>query len=153
MRDTESMDSLARFPVDILRKSATKNSEQEYLLVDAIQSLHLGRSNYPDKMIVLSRSFDLQNIDDWLLYITLGKVETLLAFTTDMKIDFNTALAKNLAGHRSYYERNTPEGREPVESWIALELLGMACLVYDRGEAVTVKSDYMPRFYLEGTYL
>jgi hypothetical protein len=153
MRDKAGMDSPARFPVDILRKSATKNSEQEYLLVDAVQSPHLGRSDYPEKMIALSRSFDMQRIDDWTLYTTLGKVETLLSFTTDMGIDFNECPAKNLFGHRTYYERNTPEDREPVKSWIAVELLGLACMVDDRGEPVTVESDYIPRFYIEGTYL
>jgi hypothetical protein len=29
----------------------------------------------------------------------------------------------------------------------------MACMVYDRGEPVTVESDYIPRFLIEGTYL
>jgi hypothetical protein len=153
MRDRESMDSLARFPVELLRKSATKNSEPEYLLVDIIQSLHLGRSDCAAKIMGFSSSVDLQNANDWLLDITLGKFETLLAFTTNRDADFNEMLAKNLAAHRTYYERNTPEDQAPVKSWIAIELLGMACMVYDRGEPVTVESDYIPRFLLEGTYL
>ncbi|WP_419655878.1 hypothetical protein Dvar_49880 [Desulfosarcina variabilis str. Montpellier] len=153
MRDRESMDSLARFPVEILRQSATKNSEAEYLLVEALQSLHLGRSDYGSKLMDFSSSVDLQNADDWLLDITLGKFETLLAFTTNRDADFNEMLAKNLAAHCTYYERNTPEDQAPVKSWIAIELLCMACMVYDRGEPVTVESDYIPRFLLEGTYL
>lgn len=153
MRDRESMDSLARFPVDILRKSATKTDNQEYLLVEAIQSLHFGRSDYLTKMITLSRSFDFKTADDWLLYITMGKLETLLSFTTDMETSFNDTLAKNLGNHRLYYERNTPEDQEPVNSWIAIVLLGMACMVYDRNESVTIDSEYIPRFYIEGTYL
>ncbi len=153
MRDHESMDSLARFPVELLRKSATKSKESEYLLVAALQSRHLRRPDYGQKLIALSRSFDMEQIDDGLLYITMGKMETLTAFTTDMDQDFNETLAKNLTGHRRYYERNTPEDQAPVKSWIAIELLGMACMVYDRGEPVTVESDYIPRFYIEGTYL
>jgi len=153
MRDHESMDSLARFPVEILRKSATTNSEPEYLLVEAIQHLHFQRSEFMEKMMEISSIIDLETATDWQLYITLGKFETLLAFTTDQGVKFNDTLAKNLANHRKYYERNTPEGQAPVESWIAIELLGMACIVYDWGRPVTVESDYIPRFYIEGTYL
>ncbi|WP_419658517.1 hypothetical protein Dvar_73420 [Desulfosarcina variabilis str. Montpellier] len=153
MRDRESMDSLARFPVDLLRKSATKNESPEYLLVEAIQSLHLGRPDYETRMTGFTRTFDMRSASDWIMYITMGKFETLVALTQILDLDFNAILAKHLGSHRRYYERHTPENIAPVDSWIAIALLGMACMAHDKGEPVTVESDYIPRFLIEGTYL
>ncbi|WP_442960615.1 Imm49 family immunity protein, partial [Pseudoalteromonas sp. Cn5-37] len=38
------------------------------------------------------------------------------------------------------------------ESFLPLQLLGMACMWRDMGNTVTVESDSLPRFLIEGTY-
>ncbi|WP_419664083.1 Imm49 family immunity protein [Desulfosarcina variabilis] len=111
-------------------------------MVEAIQSLHLGRPDYETRMTGFTRTFDMRSASDWIMYITMGKFETLVALTQILDLDFNAILAKHLGSHRRYYERHTPENIAPVDSWIAIALLGMACMAHDKGERVTVESDY-----------
>ena len=155
-RPGESMDSLARFPVDLLRKSATKKRVAgSTCLVEAIQSLHLGRPDYEtrDDRILRAR-FDMRSASDWIMYITMGKFEDHGCPDPKYWIwTLTRSWPSNLGSHRRYYERHTPENIAPVDSWIAIALLGMACMAHDKGEPVTVESDYIPRFLIEGTYL
>ena len=45
VRDQGAMDSLAKFPVSVMRQCSTKNREAEYLLVELIQCIHRRESN------------------------------------------------------------------------------------------------------------
>ncbi|MBH0059493.1 immunity 49 family protein, partial [Pseudoalteromonas sp. SWXJZ94C] len=40
VRDQDAMDSLAKFPVSLMRQCSTTNSEAEYALVELIQAIH-----------------------------------------------------------------------------------------------------------------
>jgi len=52
-----------------------------------------------------------------------------------------------------YWIKVADPGAAPVESFLPLQLLGMACMWHDKGNKVTVESDSLPRFLIEGTYL
>ena len=45
VRDHDAMDSLAKFPVSLMRQCSTTNSEAEYALIELIQGIHRRVSN------------------------------------------------------------------------------------------------------------
>ncbi|MDG9670847.1 immunity 49 family protein [Hahella sp. CR1] len=149
-RDKVSMDSLAAFPIDILRSSATKSIEAEYVLVEVLQSLHFKRDTF---IPLINKASELAVADgsDKALDITMGKIELLLALATNLGLDFNETLEKNLVSHIGFYEAHQEDDVAPVESYIPMELLGMAVQWFDAGNDLTVESDYLPKYCIEGT--
>ena len=150
-RDSESMDSLANFPVEIMKQSATKAGPVSYKLVEVFQAFHHRQDNYPS-LLNQCMKMAVDQGNDWALGIAMGYLETFAAFTTDIGFDFNETLAKNIQLQEKYWINASGPDTVPVESFLPLQLLGMACMWRDMGNTVTVESDSLPRFLIEGTY-
>ncbi|TMP43304.1 MULTISPECIES: immunity 49 family protein [unclassified Pseudoalteromonas] len=150
-RDFESMDSLANFPVEIMKHSATKADPVLYSLVEVFQAYHHRHPDYP-KMLNDTMKELIADGDDWSLHVGMGYLETFAALTTDIGFDFNETLAKNVQLQEKYWINASGPDTVPVESFLPLQLLGMACMWRDMGNTVTVESDSLPRSLIEGTY-
>ncbi|TMP43307.1 MULTISPECIES: immunity 49 family protein [unclassified Pseudoalteromonas] len=150
-RDSESMDSLANFPVEIMKQSATKAGPVSYKLVEVFQAFHHRQDNYPS-LLNQCMKMAVDQGNDWALGIAMGYLETFAALTTDIGFDFNETLAKNIQLQEKYWINASGPDTVPVESFLPLQLLGMACMWRDMGNTVTVESDSLPRFLIEGTY-
>lgn len=150
-RDQESLNELANFPIELLKQSSTISGPVSYLLIEVFQSYHHRANNFPEKLDTAMSAANKQG-DDWALDIAMGYLETFAALNTDAGYDFNETLAKNVLLQEEYHIRNAPKDVIPVESFIPLELLGMACMYHDQGNQVTVDSDSLPKFLIEGTY-
>ncbi|MEZ9138666.1 MULTISPECIES: immunity 49 family protein [unclassified Shewanella] len=151
-RDEASMDTLANFPVALIKQSGTKAGPVSYLLVEVFQAYHHKKDNFPSLLQETMSAAVAQN-DDWALGIAMGYLETFAALTTDIGFDFNEVLAKNLVHQEKYRMNAADKDVVPVASFLPIELLGMACMWHDKGNTVTVESDSLPRFLIEGTYL
>jgi hypothetical protein len=153
-RDTESMDSLANFPIETMKQSATQAGPVSYKLVEVFQAYHHHQADYP-KLLDECMGMAVKQNDDWALYIAMGYLETLAALTPsifDVGCDFNEALAKNLQAQERYHIYEAGPDHAPINSFLPLQLLGMACMWHDMGNEVTVESDSLPRFLIEGKY-
>ncbi|KPZ72635.1 hypothetical protein AN944_00877 [Shewanella sp. P1-14-1] len=150
-RDKESIDCLANFPIEVMKQSATQSGPVSYKLVEVFQAYHHGLESYPS-LLNECMGMAVKQGNDWALDIAMGYLETFAALTTDMDIDFNEVLAKNLTLQEKYHIRESGPDRAPVKSFLSLQLLGMACMWHDRGNQVTVEADALPRFLVEGTY-
>ena len=153
-RDTESMDSLANFPIETMKQSATQAGPVSYKLVEVFQAYHHSKADYP-KLLDECMGMAVKQNDDWAIYIAFGYLETLAALspsTFDVGCDFNEALAKNVQAQERYHINEAGPDHAPVDSFLPLQLLGMACMWHDMGNEVTVESDSLPRFLIEGTY-
>ncbi|MEZ8188279.1 immunity 49 family protein [Shewanella sp. 5S214] len=153
-RDTESMGSLANFPIETMKQSATQAGPVSYKLVEVFQAYH---NHLPDFPMLLNNTMEelLADGDDWSIYIGMGYLETLAALTPatfDIGCDFNEALAKNVQAQERYHINESGPDHAPVDSFLPLQLLGMACMWHDRGNQVLVESDSLPRFLIEGKY-
>jgi len=151
-RDKESMESLANFSVAIMKQSASKAGPVSYKLVEVFQAFHHRQKNYP-ALLNECMKMAVEQGNDWALDIAMGYLETFAALTTDIGFDFNETLAKNLQLQEKYWIKVADPGAFPVKSFIPLQLLGMACMWHDKGNKVTVESDSLPRFLIEGTHL
>ncbi|MEL0634488.1 immunity 49 family protein [Pseudoalteromonas carrageenovora] len=153
-RDTESMDSLANFPIETMKQSATQAGPVSYKLVEVFQAYHHHQADYP-KLLDECMGMAVKQNDDWAIYIAFGYLETLAALspaTFDVGCDFNEALAKNLQAQERYHIYEAGPDHAPVDSFLPIQLLGMACMWHDMGNEVTVESDSLPRFLINGTY-
>ncbi len=153
-RDTESMDSLANFPIETMKQSATQAGPVSYKLVEVFQAYHHHQADYP-KLLDECMGMAVKQNDDWAIYIAFGYLETLAALspaTFDVGCDFNEALAKNVQAQERYHIYETGPDHAPVDSFLPLQLLGMAYMWHDMGNEVTVESDSLPRFLINGTY-
>ncbi|WP_394203299.1 immunity 49 family protein [Shewanella waksmanii] len=150
-RDTESMDTLASFPVEIMRQSATTAGPVSYKLVEVFQAYHQRTSDFP-ALLNECMAMAMKQGNDWALDIAMGYLETFAALTTNAGFDFNEVLAKNLQRQEQYWIQEKGQDIVPVCSFIPLQLLGMACMWYDRGNEVIVESDSLPRFLIDGRY-
>lgn len=153
-RDTESMDSLANFPIETMKQSATQAGPVSYKLVEVFQAYHHSKADYP-KLLDECMGMAVKQNDDWALYIAMGYLETLAALspaTFDVGCDFNEALAKNVQAQERYHIYEAGPDHAPVKSFLPLQLLGMACMWHDIGNEVTVENDSLPRFLIEGKY-
>jgi hypothetical protein len=153
-RDTESMDSLADFPIETMKQSTTQAGPVSYKLVEVFQAYHHHQADYP-KLLDECMGMAVKQNDDWALYIAMGYLETLAALTPsifDVGCDFNEALAKNVQAQERYHIYEAGPDHAPVDSFLPLQLLGMTCMWHDMGNEVTVESDSLPRFLIEGKY-
>lgn len=153
-RDTESMDSLANFPIETMKQSATQAGPVSYKLVEVFQAYHHHQADYP-KLLDECMGMAVKQNDDWAIYIAFGYLETLAALspaTFDVGCDFNEALAKNVQAQERYHINEAGPDHAPVDSFLPLQLLGMACMWHDMGNEVAVESDSLPRFLINGTY-
>ncbi|MCS0451707.1 immunity 49 family protein, partial [Vibrio diabolicus] len=153
VRDRPSLDALANFPISLMRQSSTKAGEMSYMLVDVIQSFHNRTSDYPDKLVAAMDAAVAQG-DDWALEIAMGILETFAALTTDIGYDFEEVLVKNLQFQEQYQMRlDKPEDLISIETFISFPLLGMACMWYDKGNRLSIKTGWLPPYLVEGRWL
>ena len=156
VRDIDAMDSLAKFPVSVMRQCSTTNSEAEYVLVELIQGIHRRVSN-DEGLALLGKALEevkLDTTDPWVNYCTSGKTNFVLAFMMDGEVTPSTALANALTDSWKYCERHRDlEGYEQPTFYMPINLLGLACMAKDLGNELNVQSDFIPQFYIDGDYL
>ena len=123
------------------------------MLVDVIQSFHNRTSDYPDKLVAAMDAAVAQG-DDWALEIAMGILETFAALTTDIGYDFEEVLVKNLQFQEQYQMGlDKPEDLISIETFISFPLLGMACMWYDKGNRLSIKTGWLPPYLVEGRWL
>ncbi|MBS9853851.1 immunity 49 family protein [Vibrio alginolyticus] len=152
VRDEASMDVLANFPISLMRQSSTKAGELSYILVDVIQSFHNRTSDYPDKLVAAMDAAVAQG-DNWALEIAMGILETFAALTTDIGYDFEEVLVKNLQFQEKYHLRELGPDRIGIRTFINFPLLGMACMWYDKGNRLSIETNWLPPYLVEGRWL
>ena len=98
VRDIDAMDSLAKFPVSLMRQCSTTSSEAEYALIELIQGIHRRVSN-DEGLALLGKALEevkLDTTDPWVNYCTSAKTDFILTFMMKGKGSPSTALADAL---------------------------------------------------------
>jgi len=155
VRDQDAMDSLAKFPVSLMRQCSTTNAEAEYALVELIQGIHRRVPN-DEGLALLGKALEevkLETKDPWVSYCTNGKTDFILTFMMKGKGSPSTALADALTDSWEYHERFCDKGYQQPDFYMPIVLLGLACMAKDLGNELNVQSDFIPQFYIDGDYL
>ncbi|KOE80867.1 hypothetical protein ACS91_22110, partial [Vibrio parahaemolyticus] len=62
-------------------------------------------------------------------------------------------LVKNLQLQEKYHLRELGPDRIGIRTFINFPLLGMACMWYDKGHRLSVETDWLPPYLVEGRWL
>ncbi|MBH0055497.1 immunity 49 family protein, partial [Pseudoalteromonas sp. SWXJZ94C] len=108
VRDQDAMDSLAKFPVSLMRQCSTTNSEAEYALVELIQAIHrrIPRDECLEVLRTALAELDKESATDmWVNYCTGGKTYFIISLVMQGETTPSTALADALNDSWEYHER------------------------------------------------
>ncbi|WP_440900913.1 immunity 49 family protein, partial [Actinosynnema sp.] len=153
-RDRGVLDSLAGFPVDVLR--ADPAPEYVFDTVRLFQAFLRRSDGLGEALSDALRNSDPEVVTD----PDEREVANLLRFPVlalfhhltkpDSEAAFNAALVDALNAHKAYWSR-TEERRASAEGYVALGPLALATIAQDMGITITVTSDYLPASILDGT--
>lgn len=84
----------------------------------------------------------------WVFELVLPELRLALAVLDRNQTAFDVALAEAIVSHHRHYGRATT--KRDVAGQLALSVLAIACLAHDAGMRVTLDSDYVPAWLVEG---
>ncbi len=150
-RDVDSMQSLCQTPSPVLRQSSFQCPEYLYLLADSLRAFTETDPHTPDLLVSALEATNPDRPDipdpDWVLCIDVPILELFFQLVT-RKQQFASTWAKALELHKEYWGKKSRR-YEPA-GLLAIKLLGIGSLAYDRGLEVSVDSDYAPRWLITG---
>lgn len=155
VRESHLNDKLAEIPVSILKQSSTRSDEYLYLQIEALQSFWKGEPDTPEKLIAAMQATEPEQVKvgtvDAALNFAVPEIDLLFRLLENDSTAFNEALIKAVKCHKKSWSKkslkNNPHG------FLAISLLGLASIAYDRGNSITVESDYIPKYIIEGDFL
>lgn len=159
-REKKRMWELAQIPTDLLRRAATVSQalydDYIYDWVEALQAFRLDRPDFGDKLVAAVEGTDPERIRhaprDNVLMINYPPMNLMSQLARGDENGFNTELAKALEWHKDYWTRNEDRSLD-TEGFVALGPLAVACLAHDAGFTITVESEYLPKYLLNGEWV
>jgi hypothetical protein len=154
-RESHLNDRLAEIPVDILKQTTTRSDEYLYLQIEALQSFWKGAADTPQRVIEAMKATDPELIKvgtvDYALNIAVREIDLLFRLLENDSVAFNESLIKALERHKKHWSKknlkNDPNG------FIAVGILGLVSIAYERGMTIEVESDYIPKYIFQGDFL
>jgi hypothetical protein len=150
-RDETSLSFLAAVSSGQLRKSTTQFADYGYLFVDAIHGFLGGADHTGELLLKALRATDPDRYPmpdpDAALYLDSPVIQTFcLAVTSDGRC--GAALAEAVRAHERFWAQRA--GPDEFKGYLAIELLGVAALAYDRGMRFHLESRYAPMSLVKG---
>ena len=154
-RESHLNDRLAEIPVAVLKQSSSRNDEYLYLQIEALQSFWKGATDTPQRVIEAMKATDPEVIKvgtvDAALNIAVPEIDLLFRLLENDSVAFNESLIKALERHKKHWSKknlkNDPNG------FIAIGILGLVSIAYERGMTIEVESDYIPKYIFQGDFL
>ncbi len=147
--DIYALDRLAGADIALIRDSPTTTDEFGYLHIDALCGYHRRDADTPERLLAALKATDPDAVDprlrNYVLDIATPQMELLFRLLKKDEAAFNQTLVMALEQHGKYYRRD----QAPVLGQLALGPLALSCAAHDAGLAVTVESNYIPRWLIE----
>jgi hypothetical protein len=149
-RDRDSLEILLKTPLEVLKRSSTRNPEYRFLLVEAIQMWRKGADGVARKFIATMEATDPEREDiideDYTLRLDVPAIQCLLyAITKDA--DFAKALVGAAESHKDYWV-STDELE--WSGFLSIPLLGVAAIAHDRKLPFELDCDFVPMNLVRG---
>jgi hypothetical protein len=154
-RESHLNDRLAEIPVAVLKQSSSRNDEYLYLQIEALQSFWKGATDTPQRVIEAMKATDPEVIKvgtvDYALNIAVPEIDLLFRLLENDSVAFNESLIKALERHKKHWSKKDMKNR-PI-GFIAIGILGLVSIAYERGITIDVESDYIPKYIFQGDFL
>ncbi|MFE9399056.1 immunity 49 family protein [Streptomyces flavidovirens] len=155
-REKKRMNELCQFPVSLLRESGATFDAYIYDWVEALQAYWLNKPEFGDKLVAAVEGTDPDSLQhaprDSVLKIMYPPMNLLTQLARGDEEKFNTELAKALEWHKDYWTHNEDRALD-AEGLTALGPLAVSCLARDKGFTITVESEYLPKYLLDGGWV
>ncbi len=155
-REKKRLTELCQIPVSLLRESGAVYDAYIYDWVAALQAYWLKQPEFGDKLVAAVDGTDPDVLRharrDSVLQIMYPPMILLAQLARGDQDRFNTELANALEWHKDYWTRDEDRALD-AEGLVALGPLAVCCLAVDAGFTLTVKSDYLPKFLLDGGWV
>jgi hypothetical protein len=154
-RESHLNDRLAEIPVDILKQTTTRSDEYLYLQIEALQSFWKGAADTPQRVIEAMKATDPELIKvgtvDYALNIAVREIDLLFRLLENDSVAFNESLIKALERHKKHWSKKNL--KNDTDGFIAVGILGLVSIAYERGMTIEVESDYIPKYIFQGDFL
>lgn len=146
-RDEAALGALVEVPPDRLRKAVSKSDDYAYLLVDTLQKYWKHDPGTPRQLALTLKATDPAHLklapEEWVLDIDVPLIDVFWRVTEADSPAFQTALVKALEWHKKYWSKNQDRARDP-DGFLAIGLLGLTALAWEKGMSLEVESGYVP---------
>lgn len=154
-RSTDNLDILCGVPLDVLRGSSTQGPDFRDAFTDAIQRFWTGREGVVDLLIEAMEKTDPDKYrllkPEWVLHFDVPQIH-LFSLVVSEDPEAAAGLAKALELHKGYWSK-TEDRRMDPDGFLAINLLGLAAMAYDRNIPFDVDSEYLPMSLVDGSFL
>lgn len=155
-REKKRLTELCQIPVSRLRESGALYDEYIYDWVAALQAYWLKQPEFGDKLLAavdgtdpdVLRHAPRENVLD-IMYPPMNLLTQVARGDQDR---FNAELAKTLDWHKDYWTRDEERALD-AEGLVALGPLAISCLAVGAGFTLTVESEYLPKYLLDGGWI
>ncbi|WJV46466.1 immunity 49 family protein [Streptomyces flavofungini] len=155
-REQQRMTQLCEIPLERLRAPEGEYDEYVYHWVDTLQTYWLRRPGLVEKLTDALRMSDPAVAQvappDLLQGLLYPPINLFYHFVTKDEDGFSPALEEALKLHRAYWTLSE-DRKADIDGSIALGPLAIACLAYDGKLPIEVESDYLPKHFLEHSWL
>jgi hypothetical protein len=154
-RETHLNDNLAEIPVAVLKQSSSRNDKYLYLQIEALQSFWKGAADTPQRVIEAMKATDPEIVKvgtvDYALNIAVPEIDLLFCLLENDSAVFNESLINALECHKKYWSKKKLQN--DTDGFIAIGILGLVSIAYERGITIDVESDYIPKYIFQGDFL
>ncbi|WP_232666969.1 immunity 49 family protein [Pseudonocardia sp. TRM90224] len=152
-RDRRRINALAAVPTELLNASGAEYDDYVDAWVKAFQTywrqdgelgqavLHAMRATEPSVLRFAG--------EEAVLRLHYPAIELFFLLSVREDAQFNESLARALDLHKRYWTATEQRCRN-LNGFVAWPLLAISCLAVDLGVQVSVESDYLPKYLLEG---
>lgn len=151
-RDRERLRRLCEVPDSLLREDAPELDEFNYAWVDALRTYWLEQPGLGEKLVSAVEGCNPETVRfaeaDATLMLFYPPMHLFHRLVTDDPRKFNEALADALEWHKEFWTEDADRARN-AQGLVAIEVLGVACLAFDAGFPIEVRSDYLPEDLLK----
>jgi hypothetical protein len=154
-RDRQFVRDLTAVPAERLRVAGLSSPEYKYAWAEALRAFFSGGEDvYP----LINRALELTGperedvVPEIALYRHVSPMKLLFDVAAGRADEFNAGLREAVDLHRRFWTANGERASRP-DGFFALSCTALAAVAYDRGIPVDVESDYLPRHFVEPTWL
>jgi hypothetical protein len=139
--------------VHLIKRSTTREPEYRYARVEALKALSIQAPDAEVQLRSVTKTLDIERKSlsqpEWALLLDMPPVELLLHVQRGDDKSSSADLPKAVEAHKKYWT-STGDRSLDWDGFLAIPLLAVAALAYDRGFRFEVESEYIPVQLIRG---
>ncbi len=160
LRDRAGIDLLMSAPRSAFENAAIQHTELDFRILRVVQNIY-NQSAAKDMMQYIQEALEatdpklnMYDVDkestDFVLHIEEPLLRVWMAALMNKEAYFNEQLEDALLLHKKYYSNS--DRCNDSQGWVSWRLLAPVVFAHDSGIKITVESEYIPKWLVEGDF-